>query len=515
MVTSSILNERREAASVLDAPLPTSNMSDMLVCPPESSCPRSQPNENKSTRATRKLKSLPILALVSILSERDLLPYWNERCQEMQSMLWCPTEIACHELASSSSRPSSSEQAVQLPHLIRRVTNPNNLVQNCLSGLSPAFAIPTMVGDRPATREVSRKIRVYPTDNHKWFELLHASRRAYNICIAAFRAWTPGDATEDRSKFRASVREQVHAEFPEVPSVLVDEAVNTAYLTRRAVIKKRTQGSNCEFSFRSRKESKQSFVVQRLASSGPFPTFLSQHLTEAIPSVAVGKMASVVWENGRWFLICKVVVTIAQTESQGKAIVACDPGVRTFITAFSPVDCVKIGKGFAAKLRPMLMRLDKLFGQRKKFLNASPSEWKQCHRDRFRYFQKRIFSIRNKIQDLTNDLHKRAADFLTKTYDVILLPTFKTSDMVVKTSRRISSRVVRLMLSLGHYCFAQFLAWIAYKRGKWVVKCSEAYTSKTDSRTGEIVDVGSSETINKLDRDVNGARGILLRALAT
>ena len=47
------------------------------------------------------------------------------------------------------------------------------------------------------------------------------------------------------------------------------------------------------------------------------------------------EMASVVLENGRWFLICKVDVTIVQTENQGEAIVAYDPGVRTLIAAFS------------------------------------------------------------------------------------------------------------------------------------------------------------------------------------
>jgi putative transposase len=304
-------------------------------------------------------------------------------------------------------------------------------------------------------------------------------------------------------------------EFPDVPHVLLDEAVNLAYTTQRAVIKRRKQGLKCEFSFRSRKATKQSFIVQRLSGNGPFPSFLSQHLTEAIPSVAEGKMASVVWESGRWFLICKIEVAIAQAERQGQAVVACDPGVRTFITAFSPVDCVKIGKGFAAKLRPMLMQLDKLYSKRAKFLKSATGKWLQCHRDRFRYFRKHIFSVCNKIHDLKNDLHKRAADFLTKNYDVILLPTFETSNMVAKSNRRISSRTVRQMLSLGHYRFKQFLSWIAYKRGKKVVLCSEAYTSKTDSRTGQLVNVGLSETINKLDRDVNGARGILLRALAT
>ncbi len=225
-------------------------------------------------------------------------------------------------------------------------------------------------------------------------------------------------------------------------------------------------------------------------------------------------MASVVWECGRWFLICKVTVKIA-AESQGRATVSCDPGVRTFLTTFSPVDCAKIGRGFAARIRPMLMRLDKLFGQRKKFLNAAPKEWKQCHRDRFRNFQKRIHSLRNKLQDLTLDLHRRAADFLTTNYDVILLPTFETSEMTAKVKRKITSRTVRQMLSLGHYQFKQYLGWIAYKRGKKVFLVSEAYTSKTDSRNGEMVNVGAATTINGLDRDVNGARGTFLRALAT
>ena len=53
------------------------------------------------------------------------------------------------------------------------------------------------------------------------------------------------------------------------------------------------------------------------------------------------------------------------------------------------------------------------------------------------------------------------------------------------------------------------------KKGKYVIDCDEAYTSKTDSRTGEMVDIKGSKTINGLDRDVNGARGIFLRSMAT
>jgi len=391
---------------------------------------------------------------------------------------------------------------------IERVTSPSPA-----EDLSPSFVSPILEGVRPTEKEVSRKIRLYPENESKWEEFLWASRRAYNFAIEAFKEWTkdvPSEA-DNQVALRRSIREKVSAEFPNVPRVMLDEAVNSAYLTRKAIISRRSKGEKCDFSFRTRRDSKQSFVVERLANGGPFPTFLKCHLTEAIPSEAVGKMANVVRESGRWFLTCKVKVTVA-AESQGRATVACDPGVRTFLATYSLSDCAFIGHGFAAKVRPMLLQLDMLLGRRKCLTNIKA--WKQCHRDRFRNLQRRINSISNKVRDLTNDLHRRAADFLTKNFDVVLLPTFKTSEMVSKGSRKINSRVVRSMLSLGHYRFEQFLIWVAYKRGKKVVECGEAWTSRTDSRNGVVVDLGSKEWINKLHRDVNGSRGIFLRALA-
>ena len=514
-----MLNEPREATTASASSPTLSNGSGTPGSLPASKSPRSKNKKGNSKKPIRKSKSLPTSALVSISNERDLLPYWNERCPALQSMLWCPTAIDCHELDLNSSEPSLSDQADRSQHLISRAIARTNSVQKCSLDLSPAFATPTTDDARPRSKEVSRKIRLFPTDRNKWFELLDASRYVYNLCIESFKTWIKGEPheTDNQTTFRAKVRELGRSKYPNVPSVLFDEAVNSAYLTRQAVIKKRSHGEQCDFSFRRRKDNKKSFVVQRLTSNGPFPTTLKAHFTEAIPSEAVGKMASVIWECDRWFLVCKVTVEVS-AESQGKLTVSCDPGVRTFLTTYSPFDCAKIGKGFAAKIRPMLIRLDKLFGQRAKFCNSAPKDrkqWKRCHWSRLRYFEKRIFSIRNKLQDLTLDLHRRAADFLTKNYDVILLPTFETSEMTAKAKRKITTRTVRQMLSLGHYQFQQYLGWIAYKRGKKVFLVSEAYTSKTDSRSGEMVNVGAAKTINGLDRDVNGARGTFLRALAT
>lgn len=76
------------------------------------------------------------------------------------------------------------------------------------------------------------------------------------------------------------------------------------------------------------------------------------------------------------------------------------------------------------------------------------------------------------------------------------------------------------MLTLSHYDFKTFLKWKAWESSKMVIDCNEAYTSKTVSWTGEVIDnlgggrvIKSPSTGLKMDRDLNGARGIFLRAL--
>ena len=103
---------------------------------------------------------------------------------------------------------------------------------------------------------------------------------------------------------------------------------------------------------------------------------------------------------------------------------------------------------------------------------------------------------------------------------MIVLPIFETSQMARRAKRRIRSKSVRQMLTLSHYQFKLFLKHKAFEHNKVVVDVNEAYTSKTVSWTGEIVkNLGGSKTIKspstgqKMDRDLNGARGIFLRAL--
>ena len=102
---------------------------------------------------------------------------------------------------------------------------------------------------------------------------------------------------------------------------------------------------------------------------------------------------------------------------------------------------------------------------------------------------------------------------------MILLPAFRSSEVVIKAHRKIRSKTVRNLLNYAHHRFRNFLQHKAAENGSTVLMVNEAYTSKTVSWTGEIIhNLGGRKTVRssdgrRMDRDINGARGIFLRAL--
>ena len=114
-----------------------------------------------------------------------------------------------------------------------------------------------------------------------------------------------------------------------------------------------------------------------------------------------------------------------------------------------------------------------------------------------------------------------------------------TKGMVAKGARRLRKKFVRSLLSFlpaprlpaathaaqagasrqagSHYKFGRRLEQKCIERGKKPVRVCEAYTRKTASWTGEMLKIGGAKQIRSagvaVNRDINGARGIFLRAL--
>jgi len=439
--------------------------------------------------------------------DEDIEPFWNSLSTAIHYTLWQPHQIELPEvglpLSSGLSQPKVSEANYQVglrhfwkSHIIpiQKVSEAkrSSLVENfCdvhhsipkhLSLSLPASSTHTTEKEAQSVIK-SQKIRIYPENEPLWFASLNLYRRAYNLTVEFMRK-----RRKPSSEFRTQICDWCKLECEEhditYNSNLVLAAYRKACDTRSAVIKKRIKGEKAEMSFMSRNAPKQYFVVPKLSPKKQiFPRILGGCTwTEDAPNEAIGKTVIVTYTNGQWFASVKSNQSVEPIKTQALSIVALDPGVRTFQTAFSGIDAVSYGDGFVNdRLAPLMSELGRLLSARDKLHREDKS--KQWIKDRLKNLNRRIHKVRARQQNLVDDLHRRVAYDLVSNHDVILLPTFETQQMVSRRDetrkRFLRRKTVRGMLGLAHYRFKQTLKWMAKKYGKTVRDANESYTSKT------------------------------------
>jgi putative transposase len=361
------------------------------------------------------------------------------------------------------------------------------------------------------TKTISRKTQLYPTPTQKllfnrWFS---ASRWCFNkakeIQDARKKA---GEDYLSKYDLRSRVLSEASEFFGDIPYLVKAGAVlDYCEAQKTAIAKYKKTGEISEILFRSRKKSTQSCVIkpESVTKKGVYAKTAGE-LKTSEPLHTDGESV-LKRENGKYFLHATVKTTEKVTCENQARIVAVDPGIRTFTTFYAGNVCGKVGEGDFSRITRLCICLDKLISRKAKSRN---------HRER-RSINKAIQRHRAKIQNLIDELHKKTALFLIKNFDVILLPSFETKQMSDKTKRKIGRKSVRAMLTFSHYRFKQYLKYKAEVYGKKVLEVNEAYTSKTASWTGEVKNIGGNRYIKSqgvmVDRDINGARGIMLRAL--
>jgi len=480
--------------------------------------------------------TLPVL---SILNEKDCKPYWNPQCSEIQSTLWLPRRIDSQDLDLSLSDGWLNYQVDKSRFWTTRISPVKRSTLQNLSVLLLLSAIATTENAllKGAKVTASKKIRFYPENEVAYRQALVLYRRSYNLAVERFRTDNYKDKAGKFINMRPDIKTQVKEEQEQsggiYNSIISDNGTLAATITFKAVCSKNTKLKGAkegfsEIGFKSRKGSRHSFSIDRLPKGlNPCVSTLGKiYLTESVPSEAIGKSCVITFDKGRWFIQVQQHIEL-NTEIQGAVkCVGVDPGVRTFATCFSNDEAMIVGANFVKeKLAPLMLRVDKMIGQRQKILNTQKGvkflDMPQWARDRIVCFDNEINRLKCKKDDLTLDLHNRLAFELVSNYDVIFLPTFETRSMVTRKNKKVRTirrNTCRQMLDLNHYGFKLRLKWYAKKFGKHVVDCNEAYTSKTRSWNGEIDSkLGSSKTIKgagfTVDRDINGARGILLKNL--
>ena len=448
-------------------------------------------------------------AVASTSSARDLTPYWSSSVREMSNKLWLPTRTGLRDLDLSLSNGLQTNTLQNSWFSTTLASAPSkSLLRTCF----PSFiSSPADFTASEAIVRRSRKIRIYPNAGQRAIlkQWLGASRKFYNEAVAYLKQ-------PDTKAIRTAVKSLILGQAPEwakeIPYAIkgdsILEACNTISKVKRANSKIRsTGGSFQEARFRSRKDPIQSLPLQsaNVRDGQIYKTKLGVLKTsERIQGTSDGRLTL---ENGRWFYVESQETTVTRPENQRQDAVAIDPGVRTFATIYSPDLTGKIGQADSSKLFRLCLRLDELISK----LTAV--------RAKARYrIKKAIQRLRWRIKDLVTELHWKTARFLCENFKNIFLPTFKTKDMVCRIGRKINKESVRKMLTLSHYSFKLKVKEMAKKLGSRVFDVNEAFTSKTCSACGRLHNIGSSKTLrcycgNVIDRDINGARGIFLRAL--
>ena len=482
----------------------------------------SRPRSPLCKSSTPKQRLSETLEVVSTSNEKGFSPYWNAFCEEINSALLLPIGIDSPVSAAKSYSSWSSKTVVKSWFLTKMFIVPNRNSQKTYSPYSTCF--PVECTDSGDTVTKSKKIEIFPTVDQKvilrkWFG---TSRYTYNASVSLLERQ---DTPTTFKKLVPIVFEGLPEWHTETPrQIKVGAVMDACQAVGNAKVKCKQTGEFQTVKFRSRKNPRQTLYLRAdsLKKNGFYVRFLGDmKMSEPLPANPQGtgkvserdtnaevKDSQLIREKGRYFL-CVSYIEKKKTREPSGRIVALDPGIRDFMTFFSE-DCFGwLGMQCINRIQRLCQHCDNLY-----------SRAAQEKRPLRRALRKAANRIKVKIRNLVDELHKKIAHFLVTNFDIILLPTFETKQMTKRGARKLRKKSVRQMLTLSHYRFKTFLKQKALEYGVRVIDVCEAYTSRTVSWTGEIVaNLGGSKVIkssegHRMDRDLNGARGIFMKTVA-
>ena len=211
-------------------------------------------------------------------------------------------------------------------------------------------------------------------------------------------------------------------------------------------------------------------------------------------------------------------------------IVALDPGVRTFITGYSPEGAqVEIGTNAQKVIEKHFRRVARKSSDltqvqnRVAALRATEQGATRTNKKRQRTWlwkaRKSKRGVEERLQNFTRDMHYKASHYLLKRFKRIILPDTSSHRWCEGKTLRVTTK--KCVRALGFGGFAERLKQTATRYpDSQIIRGSEAYTSKQCGMCGALHEsLGGSKVFvcpkcsSCGDRDVLAARNILLRFL--
>jgi putative transposase len=275
--------------------------------------------------------------------------------------------------------------------------------------------IPTSVGTGLESTVVrSEKIRIYPKNRHTARKYLGLSRWWYNRTINYLRQEGTKASLYDVRKV-VQKGDDIPDWAMDCPQRIREHAMSDACnAVKNAKAKCLKTGEFQQVSFRAKRDPIQSFGFDKAALNQDFVFGSKKFKMEFEASETFHtdlEGTRIVREGSRYFVIIPQKLPYQAPENQRIDAVALDPGVRTFMSFYSEVSHGKIGEGDFQRIYRLCLHLDRLISL------ISKAKCKQKRRMR-----KAAERMRWRIWDLINELHKKVANFLVRTFDRIFIP---------------------------------------------------------------------------------------------
>lgn len=500
------------------------------------------PKNKWTTLNDKKIFSNPDTLIVSWLQTsvqgltgnvKVLKPFWNKQCLEHSKKLWLPTETDCVGLHSSSL--SSSSKCIQSNLLFSTTTTRNPQTMN--SQKTSCQLSTSTVADKWEKEDTlvrTRKIKIYPTKKQKktlkkW---LGTSRYVYNNALNGIKNNNEKyDSYKLRDKYVSHTFnkpfglyelfynpkfEYVPKEWElETPKDIRAGAIRDLCKAYKTCMSNFKNGNINKFrmGFRSKKKSSSIEIPRnniKITNKKVkiFPRKFNSEIRmsndRTLRGLKLNHDCRLLFDKNKWFLVIPLDIQKKELKANKDTRCGIDPGVRKFITVYSNDSTYKVSlrKENLKKLQEKLEILQSLKSKKKII---------------YRRYKRHINKVYNRLDNLIDETHNQTIKILVDEFETIYIPKFESQKLV---GTKLHKSTKRNLLQLKHFKFRTKLISKSELNSNKIIVCTEEYTSKTCTCCGTInPNLGCSEVYKCnsckmiLDRDINGARNILIKNL--
>jgi transposase len=356
----------------------------------------------------------------------------------------------------------------------------------------------------------------------KYKNTFNVCRKIYNLCV---------DWIEEKPKETPTLKllrllfinsDSIHNEkFKEVPYEMKDGVLRD-FITALKVSKKLVKTGKIKFfdmKHRTKKGNQSLNIPHKYiknknnTSYYMFPTFFGKNSLNCKKKISQPKHdCRFLLKDGNFYLAIPVDKKI-KDKKINRIECSIDPGERNFNTLYGTDEkSYLIGK--SKKIDDLTLRASNLRN------GVGKNGEKINNRKKRKNVIKIAENMERKAKNLVYDVNHKLCKFITVKYSNVIIPEFKTKEMVMRKEdkrRKIGKGTARRLIRWSHYKFRQLLIAKGEKNNCKINVETEEWTSKTCGNCFKVKEnLGGSKEYKcnnckvEIDRDVNGARNIMI-----